>query len=168
MTQPWTFSPLYRRLFCSDEWMSSISECCSFYRTPSLMILMEVKTPPKYLFSDIFHWIYSQTCHLASSKDLKSLVFTIIATFSDTIIYHSLGGVILWKCPGSPERNEKATKQNENCICCHPSRDPLRALSRDIRRQTPKVIWAEWPQYRDVGKLAAKFIICITLRGVFI
>lgn len=145
--------------------MSSISESCSFCPTPALWWS---KNTSKYLFSDIFHWIYSQTCHLASSKDFISLVFTIIATFSDTVIYHSLGGVRLWKYPGSPQRDEKATKQNENCICCHPSRDPLRALSGDIRRQTLKVIRAGWPQCKDVGKLAAKFIIWITLQRVFI
>lgn len=133
--------------------MSSISESCSFYRTPSLWWSQNTS---KYLFSDIFHWIYSQTCHLASSKDFKSLVFTIIATFSDTIIYHSLGGVRLWKYPGSPQRDEKATKQNENCICCHPSRDPLRALSGDIRRQTMKVISSRVATVQRCGEISCQ------------
>lgn len=144
--------------------MSSISERCSFSPTPSLWWSLNTS---KYLFFYILHWIYSQTCHSASSQDFISLVFTIIATFSDTIIFHSLGGVRLWKYPGSPRRDEKASKQNENCICCQPSKDPLRALLGDIRHRTPKVIWAGWPQCRDVGKLAAKFIIWITLHCVF-
>lgn len=133
--------------------MSSILESCSFYRTPSLWWSQNTS---KYLFSDIFHWIYSQTCHLASSKDFKSLVFTIIATFSDTIIYHSLGGVRLWKYPGSPQRDEKATKQNENCICCRPSRDPQRALSGDIRRQTTKVISSRVATVQRCGEISCQ------------
>jgi len=93
-----------------------------------------LKTLPSICFL-----IYSQTCHLASSKGFILLVFTIIATFSGIVIYHSLGGVRLWKCPGSPQRDEKATKQNENCICCHPSRDPLRALSADTESHSSRV-----------------------------